>query len=127
MTDSLKKALLIFGGGGLIFLIFRPKSINFKKMINGGATSVESPSKRKPLKEPKVDPAAVKGNKKAQDAMLALSAYVKAYNAGETQKNLDELNKELAKEFSLNVFQRGLDKKIVVSNLSGKVILEHNG
>lgn len=127
MTDSLKKALLVFGGGFLLFWLFKPKVGNMKKIANGGAVSEDKPSERKPLKEPKVDPAAIKGNKKAQDAMLALTAYVKAYNAGETQSKLDELNKELSKEFGLTVFRRGLDNKIVVSNLSGKVILEHNG
>lgn len=127
MSESLKKALLVFGGGFLLFWLFKPKVGNMKKIANGGAVKEDKPADRKPLKEPKVDPAAVKGNKKAQDAMIALSAYVKAYNAGETQSKLDELNKEMAKEFGLNVFRRGLDNKVVVSNLSGKVILEHNG
>lgn len=127
MNESIKKALLVFTGGIALFLLFKPKSMSVKKLLNGAAIPEDDPKKRTPLKEPKVNPADIKGNKAAQSAFTALKAYVAAYNAGETQEKLSELNTEIGKEYGLTVYRRGLDKKVVVANLSGKIILEHNG
>jgi hypothetical protein len=127
MNDTNKKALLVFGGGILLFMLFRPKSKNWGKIYSGAAVKEESPKDRTPLTEPKADPKDLKGNKKAQDGMVALKAYILAYNAGEPQSELDKLNAELIKTYGLKVYRRGIDNKVVVSDTSGKVIIENNG
>jgi len=127
MTDSTKKAILVFGGGLLLFLLFRPKMPNWKKFYGGGAVPEDKPKERKPLTEPKANPKDLKGNKKAQDGMIALKAYIQAYNAGEPQSELDKLNTEIMAKYGLMVFRRGIDNKVVVSDNTGKIIIENNG
>lgn len=127
MTDTTKKAIIVFTGGILLFLLFRPKMPNWKKFYAGGSVPEDSPNKRTPLTEPKADPKELKGNKKAQDGMIALKAYIMAYNAGEPQAELDKLNKELMGKYGLVVFRRGVDNKVVVADASGKVIIENKG
>lgn len=124
-NESIKKALLVFGSGFLLFLLLKPKKKNLKKFYEGGAVPEDKPSERKKLQLPKVDPNDVKGNKKAQDGIIVLKAYITAYNSGEPQQELDKLNEEIKKEYSLNVFRRGVDNKLVVADLSGKVIIEN--
>ena len=124
-NESVKKALLVFGSGFLLFLLIRPKGKNWKKIYAGGAIPEDKPNQRKKLVEPKVDPKEIKGNKKAQDAITVLKAYIMAYNNGEPQSELDKLNEEIKKEYALTVFRRGIDNKIVVADLSGKVIIEN--
>lgn len=127
MDDNNKKAIIVFAGGLLLFLLFRPRKTNWKKFYAGGAVKEESPEGRTPLVEPKADPKDLKGNKKAQDGMIAIKAYILAYNAGEPQSELDNLNKELIQKYGLKVYRRGIDNKVVVSDTSGKIIIEHNG
>lgn len=127
MDDNNKKAIIVFGGALLLFFLFGTKNKNWKKIYSGGAVNEENPDNRKPLVEPKADPKDLKGNKKAQDGMIALNAYIMAYNAGEPQNELNNLNKELIAKYGLTVFRRGIDNKVVVSDISGKVIMEHNG
>lgn len=124
-NESVKKALLVFGSGILLFLLIKPKSKNWKKIYSGGGVPEDKPTERKKLMLPKVDPKDIKGNKKAQDGITCLKAYITAYNNGEPQSELDKLNEEIKKEYSLTVFRRGLDNKLVVADLSGKVILEN--
>jgi hypothetical protein len=127
MTDTTKKAILVFGGGMLLFLLFRPKMPNWKKFYAGGSVPEDKPNNRKPLTEPKADPKELKGNEKAQNGMIALKAYILAYNAGEPQNELDKLNKELMSKYGLIVFRRGVDNKVVVADATGKVIIENKG
>jgi hypothetical protein len=124
-NESVKKALLVFGGGFLLFLILKPKKKNWKSIYSGGAVPEDKPEQRKKLQLPKIDPKDVKGNKKAQDGLIVLKAYITAYNNGEPQKELDKLNEEIKKEYGLVVFRRGIDNKLVVADTSGKVILEN--
>jgi hypothetical protein len=124
-NETIKKALLVFGSGFLLFLLLKPKKGNWKSFYEGGAIPEDKPEERKKLQEPKVDPKELKGNKKAQDGITVLKAYISAYNSGEPQRELDKLNEEIKKEYKLQVFRRGIDNKIVVADLSGKVIIEN--
>jgi hypothetical protein len=126
-NQSIKKALFVFGGGLLIFLLIKPKLPNLKKIANGGSVPEDDPKKRTPMKEPVANPKDLKGNKKVQNAVISLQAYVKAYNSGEPQSELDKLNEELKKEYGLRVYRRGIDNKLVVADTSGKIIIENNG
>lgn len=127
MNDNIKKALMVFGGGVLLFLLFKPKMPKWKSIYSGGAVPEENPKDRVPLKEAKANPKDLKGNKKAQDGMIVLNAYIMAYNSGEPQSELEKLNEETMAKYGLKVFRRGVDNKVVVADKSGKVIIENNG
>ncbi len=127
LSDDAKKAMIVFGGGLLLFLLFKPKQPNYKKIAAGGSVDEPKPKERTKIAEPKADPKELKGNKKASDALIALKAYIAAYNSGEPQSQLNKLNAEIKQEYGLTVFRRGLDNKIVVADLTGKVIIENNG
>lgn len=113
-----KKALVVFGGAFLIYLLLsKPKSVSSKSKVED----------RKPIDVPTMNPNDAKGNKLASDGYIALSAYVSAYNNGESQSALDELNREFAKELKVRVYRRASDKKLVVTDLKGNTILVNNG
>lgn len=116
--ENWKKALVVFGGAFLIYMLLsKPKSL----------TSKASAEDRKPIDSPTMNPNDAKGNKLANDGYIALSAYVSAYNNGESQAALDELNREFAKELKVRVYRRSSDKKLVVTDLKGNTILVNNG
>lgn len=127
LTDDHKKAMLIFGVGILLFVVFKPR---IRKKASGDfmnfSDEVESPKERKKIKEPTMNPKDAKGNAKAKNAFAALKAYVAAYNNNEPQSVLDELNKEFASEFKVKVVKRKSDGKLVVCDLEGKEILINN-
>jgi hypothetical protein len=120
------KALFIFTSGFLLFWIFKPK---FKKPDTDNinfSSNEDSPKNRKKVEEPTMSQKDAKKNPKAANAFGALKAYISAFNAGEPQSVLDELNRELSKEFSVKVYRRKSDGKLVVCDLSGKEILVNN-
>jgi hypothetical protein len=127
LTNDHKKALLIFGGGLLLFSIFRPnlKKQNTKSNLRF-ADVEDEPSKRKKMSEPTMSEQTAKKNPQAKNAFGALKAYISAYNNGEPQEVLDELNREFAKEFKVKVYRRKSDNKLVVCDLDGKEIMVNN-
>ncbi len=125
MNDNIKKAILIFGVGFVIYFIARPKQ---KKSLAAGDKSVkeDDPKERGKLKTPVLTPEdRKKSSAQTVKAFDALSAYVAAYNAGEPQDALDELNRELSKEFGMTVYRRRDTGKLAVKDLQGKDIM-HN-
>lgn len=126
MKQDNMKALFIFTSGFLLFWIFKPK---FKKTNTDNinfSSDEESPNDRKKVSEPTMSQSDAKKNPKAANAFGALKAYISAYNAGEPQSVLDELNREISKEFEVKVYRRKSDGKLVVCDLSGKEILVNN-
>ena len=111
MNDTLKKALIIFGGGFIIFWLFKDKGI-------------KNTSNDEKIDAPKIDPKEL-ANANKKNAFIALKAYIDAVNNRENEKALDELNREFAKELKVRVYKRSSDGVVVVSDLSGKVILEN--
>jgi hypothetical protein len=127
LTDDHKKALFIFGTGFLLFWLFKPKvsklSTNTELRYTDGA---EEPKDRNKITMPKVSNKTLKSHPLAQNGMAAMKGYIDAYNNGEPQSVLDELNREFAKEFKVKVYKRKSDGKVVVCDLEGKEIMINN-
>jgi hypothetical protein len=127
MTTEQKKAIFIFSAGLLLFWIFKPKMKKVNADTNFNLTEKEdNPSDRKKMSEPTMSDATAKANPQAKNAFGALKAYISAYNNGEPQNVLDDLNREFAKEFKVKVYRRKSDGKLVVCDLSGKEIMVNN-
>jgi hypothetical protein len=111
-----------------LFFLFKPKT---KKKELGESVNFsndeENPKDRKKMDEPTMSSKDAKANPAAKNAFAALKAYISAYNNGEPQSVLDELNREMAKEFKVKVYRRKSDGKLVVCDLKGKEILVNNG
>jgi len=106
MNTNLKKALLIFGGGIILFWAF--KKIKPLGRVKGAKPS----SSTKKISE-----------KDKKDAAIVLSAYKAAVQAGEQKSFLDEMNAEFAKEYKLKVYTDKGTGKLFVANLEGTKIL----
>lgn len=103
MNPNLKKALLIFGGGLLLFWAFkkiRPIEVKTKKSSS--------------------TPTATDEQKK--NALIILKAYSEAMKAGEKKDFLDEMNAEFAKEYGLRVYTNKKDGKLFAADLEGNKI-----
>ena len=91
MNTNIKKVLLIFGGGLVLYWAF--KKI---KPIGGS---------KKSTKSTKSEPKATSEEDK-KNAVIALKAYSDAKKAGENKSFLDEMNAEFAKEFKVKVLKQ---------------------
>ena len=128
MTDNNKKTILIVSIAFLLFMVVKPKRKKLNAQSKMSLTDEEdSPKDRTPMKIPTMSNKSAKGNEKAKQGFACLKAYVEAYNNGEPQSVLDELNREFAKEFGCKVYRRKSDRKLVVTDLEGKEILVNNG
>ncbi len=129
LTDSAKKALLVFGSGFLLFMLFRKSANKIKNNVGDGTDlpfdGVPEPKNRKKVPNPKLNPKDVGRNKKAKDALTALKAFIAAYNAGESQAALNELNREISKEMGLRVYRKASTGNFIVTDLSGKEIMSN--
>ena len=126
MKEEHIKALFIFTAGFLLFWVVRPK---FKKADSDKVnltSDADNPKDRKKLDSPTMSAKDAKVNPKAANAFAALKAYIAAYNNSEPQSVLDELNRELAKEFKVKVYKRKSDGRLVVCDLDGKEIIVNN-
>lgn len=112
MNDNIKKALVVFGGGIILFWLFRD------------ASWLKGKKKSEKVKAPDIDPSELKNKKKA-NAFIALKAYIDALNNRESEKVLNDLNKEFAKELKVRVYKRSKDDVIVAADLNGNVIIEN--
>lgn len=102
MNPNIKKALLIFGGGLLLFWAFkkiRPIDVKSKKSTTKTATDEQK-----------------------KNAAIVLKAYGEAMKAGEKKEFLDEMNAEFAQEFGLRVYTNKGDGKLFVADLEGNKI-----
>ena len=127
MTDLQKKALLVFGGGILLFFIFKPKMKKPNATTNIKVRDKEEdPKDRKKMSAPTLTAKDMGTNPMVKNGFACLKAYISAYNNGEPQSVLDELNREFAKEFKCKVYRRKSDNKLVVCDLEGKEIMVNN-
>jgi len=127
MTTEQKKALFILSVGVLLFWIFKPKIKKPNAETNVNLSNEEdNPKDRKKMTTPTMGSDVAKKNPMSKNCFAALKAYIDAYNNGEPQSVLDELNREFAKEFKCKVYRRKSDDKLVVCDLQGKEIMVNN-
>lgn len=125
LSDNTKKALFYFGTAFLLFWIVKPKT---RKSLEVGSKDMKEPEPkdREKIKAPTMSSKDAKANPTAAKAFTALKAYVDAYNAGEPQDKLDELNEITGKELGMQVYRRRSDNKLAVKDLNGKDIIVNN-
>ena len=104
MNTNIKKAILIFGGGLIVYWAFK------KIMPLGG--------KKKSKKKDESAPPADKKN-----AVIALRAYSEAKKAGESKQFLDEMNTEFSKQYNLKVYTDKGSGKLFAADLDGNKII----
>jgi hypothetical protein len=107
MKPEIKKAILIFGGGILLYWAFskiRPFVPKTKVKKSKAQKSTASAASLK-------------------DAAVVMTAYKNAMQAGETKAFLDEMNVEFAKEYQLKVYTDKGSGKLFVADLQGNKVL----
>jgi hypothetical protein len=107
MNPNLKKAILIFGGGLILFWAFT-------KISPIGKIKNKSKSK---------DDAPTANDEQKKNGLVILKAYSEAKKAGETKQFLDEMNAEFAKEYQLRVYTDKGSGKLFVADLEGNKIM----
>lgn len=107
MNTQIKKAILIFGGGLILFWAFKSVFPVGKSKSKKGSRSTS------------------KGgiDEKTRNAIVVLKAYGEAKKAGESKAFLDEMNAEFAKEFKLRVMTDKGSGKLFVTDLEGNKIV----
>jgi len=108
MTTNAKRALLIFGGGVLLFWAFKkikPFGSTTTKKI-GSSSSSSSTATPKQLK----------------DAALIVEAYSAAKAAGEPQSFLDNMNTQFATQYGMRVYTNKGDGTLFAADLQGTKI-----
>lgn len=106
--ENVLKAILMLGGGLLLFMLVKPKGTKAKEPSTDEKKSFDSKEKY-----PTPDPA---------NAEIVAEAYSSALQAGESTQKLNELNKECMKDYGMRCY---MDKfgKLIVCDVSGSVIL----
>lgn len=117
MNDKLKKVLVVFGGGIVLYWLFKDTTLFGMKTSKGKSNEGK-------VRTPDIDAKDIK-NKDQANGFVALKAYVDAVNNGENAKALEELNREFSKDLKVRVHKRTKDGAIIVSDLKGNVIIEH--
>jgi hypothetical protein len=121
-----RNAIFVFSAGLILFWLFKPKMKKVNATTKLTLTDQEeNPKDRKKIDAPTMDSKDAK-NPLIKNSFGALKGYISAYNNGEPQSVLDELNREFAKEFKVKVYRRKSDGKLVVCDLDGKEILVNN-
>ena len=115
MNDSSKKAVLIFAGGGLLFMLLK---YVFKIQDDRAKQKLEE----KKEEEPKPDASANREQQK--DAMVIKRAFVDAVKDKQPAKFLNEMNAEFAKTYKMKVHKSKSTGKLFVADLEGNVVLE---
>ena len=118
--ESAKKALIYVLVAVGIFLLFRPKKESDKKTTATPLTKFTNSSGRTKLKMPDtngIDP----NNQLANDAVIALTAFIDAYNKDETEERLTDLNQETKASFGLFIIKT--EDEIFVKDMNGNNVL----
>ena len=101
--ESLIKAILMIGGGYLVFLLFKPKKDAAIPSASKTTTSFE-------------------GMPDTKNAEIVATAYSEALKAGESPSRLTELNKEMMKEFNMRCYVNE-SNQVIVCDVKGNTIL----
>jgi hypothetical protein len=110
MNTNVKKLLLIFGGGLVLFWAFKKiKPIDVKKKSSS--------------KDDKNVSADGNSDDKKKNAIVCMKAYSEAKKAGESRDFLDDMNREFVKEYGLKVMPNKSNGKLFVSDTDGNKVL----
>lgn len=118
MNDNTRMAIISFGGGLALYWLFKDS-----RFFGADKSEKKASVRREKVPEPVANPKDLAKNKNGKNAYIALKAYIDAYNNRESDKALEELNRELAKELKVRVYKRTSDGNFVVSDLDGTTIL----
>lgn len=106
MNVNTKKALIIFGGGILLFWAFT------KVRPFGSKKKNESGSKSKVFTEDQ-----------KKNAIIVVKAYSDAMKAGENKAFLDEMNAEFSKSYGLRVLTNKANGSLFATDLEGNKVI----
>lgn len=106
MNKSLVKAIMILGGGFLVYLLVKPKN------APQAASSAEGEKKNFDNSVPAPNP---------ENAEIVKNAYTEALKSGEPPARLTELNKECMKEFGMRCYVE--EGKVIVCDVKGQTVL----
>jgi len=112
LKENVIKAVLIFGGGCLLYYAFKPSSFtNTKKDTTTASTTASFDSEvKKDTPEPTID-----------NAHIVAEAYADALQSGEAPSKLTELNQECMKEFGMRAYVK--DNMLVVCDVAGNTVI----
>jgi hypothetical protein len=105
MNPNLKKFLIVFGGGVLLFVIF-------KKLKPYGGTQKGKDS------SPKV----VASDDQRKNAAIVVKAFGDAMKNGENKAFLDEMNAEFAKTYGMRVVPNKANGSLIATDIQGNKI-----
>lgn len=106
MNTNLKKAILVFGGGFLLYWAFtkiRPIGSKSKKSSKKESVVADDDTKKK--------------------AATVLVAYKQAVKDGQNKAFLNELNSEAAQEYGLKVYNDKTTGRLFVADLEGNKVI----
>jgi hypothetical protein len=109
MNTNLKKALIVFGGGILLFYVFKKL-----KPIGGSSKSKSKLSSSKPKEFT---------DEQKKDGAIVVKAYTDAVKSGENKAFLDEMNAEFAKTYRLRVLKNKADGSYFAADLDGNKVI----
>lgn len=107
MNPNLKKAIVIFGFGYLLFYAFQKI-----KPFGGKSKKISGSSKPKEFTE-----------EQKKNAAIVVKAYSDAVKSGENKSFLDEMNAEFAKTYKLRVLQNKASGAYFASDLDGNKVI----
>ena len=114
MREDVAKALLVFGLSATLFLLLKPH-IFIKDETE------------KPLPEeyplPVVSEAELNKNAKGKDALKGLTTWIRAYNDGQDDAFMYDLNKEIITQYGVCIKQKK-DGSLVAQDLDDNIILK---
>ena len=111
MNTNVKKLLLIFGGGFLLYWTFKkiwPIDVKKKSSSSSSEKSVN---------------ASGDDMEKKKNARVVLKAFMEAKKAGESKDFLDDMNREFQKEYGLKVMPNKTTGKAFVADLEGNKVI----
>jgi hypothetical protein len=107
MNSDLKKFLVVFGGGILLFMVF-------KKLKPYGGKSKSSSSKSSSV---------VVTDEQKKNGAIVLKAFGDAQKGGENKAFLDEMNAEFAKTYGLRVLPNKATGTLIATDLQGNKVM----
>jgi hypothetical protein len=105
MKPNLKKFLIVFGGGVLLFMVFKKLRPFGGKSKSKEATKVVATDDQK------------------KNAAIVLKAFEDAMKSGENKAFLDEMNAEFAKTYGLRVLPNKTNGKLIATDLQGNKVM----